>query len=419
MSCANRVVTLVVVIACLAAAGTSHAQLFTDRVGNSAQWTIIGDGDAGTVEDVRFGVDYGSLDIFGDGFIVATLPEAPNTTVADAATTGIFVSANNDSIVSTSLFAGIVADGLNVGVGTATPDYVLRFDAYHSVTTGSVEQGPPPSATNYQWAGINLTPAAPTAQNGDIGEYRGPFATGSSGQSLAISGEQGAFDDYEVTIGDATIEDRNEGFTGLATAHIERDFESRGFTGGVTPIAVSNQDAGHLTPLPADPSSFDTGDLTTGRQYWLESFPTATGPVDFDANGTLFTELDKDAIDGGTPSNQWTTHEVFFVDGVWTYLIDGTPVLQVDPTTAGDGTQTATLSGTIGLGFLDGFPSFNIDPEGSNFAIYDNIVVDVASTGDVPDMLQTLFAGGYVIPEPHASLLVSAGLILCARRRWA
>ncbi|MEO0604690.1 MAG: PEP-CTERM sorting domain-containing protein, partial [Myxococcota bacterium] len=208
-----------------------------------------------------------------------------------------------------------------------------------------------------------------------------------------------------VTIGNLTIEDRNEGFSGLATAHIEQGFIAAGFASDgsdySTPLASSNQDGGHATPQVGNEAAFDNTDGTTvaatSNQYWLDQFPQQTGPVPFDANGTFFIENDNDVLAGGTPYNQWVEHEIYFVDGVWTHVMNGTPVLQVDPTTAGDGTQTATTSGTVGLGFLDGFPSFNLDPQGSQGVFYDNIEVnEVLDASTVPDMTAFLLAGNYI-----------------------
>ncbi len=397
----------ILAMAAMAGAGVSaHGQIFSDDAGNAGSWTVIGDGDGGTAEDVQFGIDYSNHDIFGNGFITYSLPEAPNSDVGDTATTGIFISANNNPVVSTSLFAGIVANGVDVGAGTANENFVLKYDSYMSVATG-VDGGGPSGATNYQWAGINLTPGETPAAGGS-GQYRGPFATGTSGQSLAITTDQDGFDDYEVTIGDITIEDRNEGFTGLATAHIEQGFINAGFAADgsdyVTPIETSNQDDGHATPQVGNEAAFDATDANTiaatANQFWREQFPQISGAPAYTVPSETRTINDNDTfLEGGTPYNRWASHEVYYVDGIWTHVIDGTVVLQVDPATAGDATQIVSDNGTIGLGFLDGFSSFNGDPIGSNFVVYDNIELDTAVAGDVPDMVQFLIDNNY-IPDP-------------------
>ncbi|MEO0586574.1 MAG: hypothetical protein AAF078_02950, partial [Planctomycetota bacterium] len=175
-----------------AMASTAHGQVFSDDFGDASKWTVAGDGDANTAEVVAFNIDYSSFDVFGDGFIVASIPEAPNSDIADTATTGIFMSGNNDQFDAnipgsqdTSLLAYLYANGVNVGTGQAVEDYVFTFDAYHMTTAGSGGSGPP-SATNYVAAGINYTPGDVPGSAGDEGPYRGPFTTaGTSGQTLA------------------------------------------------------------------------------------------------------------------------------------------------------------------------------------------------------------------------------------------
>lgn len=405
--------TMLLAAPALLGLGTAaQAQLFSDDFGDATKYTIAGDSDPATVEDVRFNFNYGSFDIFGDGFITGGLAEAPNS-VGGAATTGLFISANNNSLSATSLVAAVFANGVNVGAGTANEDYVLRFDSYQSVSTG-IDGDAPPRATNYQFAGINydITPASPGDRGpmplNPVSSLAANNESGTSGQAIYMTGEQGAFDDYEVLIGNRVVEDRNEGFTGLATAHIQQGFIDAGFSDAdyVTPITNSQGDDGFASPTVGNEAAFDNTDLTTidatARQYWREQFPTETGAPEYDATGA--NENPKEFLRGGTPSNQWTSHEIYSVDGIWTYVIDGTMVLQVDPTLAGDGTQSVSTNGTFALGFLDGFSSFNDTPEGSNFVIYDNIVLDTATALDVPDMTQFLIDNGY-IPNPVVALV--------------
>ncbi|MEM6332812.1 MAG: PEP-CTERM sorting domain-containing protein [Planctomycetota bacterium] len=394
-----------------AMASTAHGQIFSDDFGDATKWVIGGDGNSGTVEVVDFNIDYSSYDIFGDGFITASIPEAPNSDIADTATTGIFMSANNDRVdplvpgsQDTSLIAMIYAVGVDVGAGTATEDYVVTFDAFHMTTAGSGGSGPP-SATNYVIGGINYTPGDLPASDGDEGPYRGPFTTaGTSGQTLAVTVEQGGSDDYEYTVGNLTIEDRNEGFTGLATAHIEQQFIAAGFASDgsdySTPIGGFNQDDGHATPQVGNEAAFDNTDGTTiaatANQYWREQFPQQTGPVPFDANGTNFVENDNDVLPGGTPYNQWVEWEIYYVDGIHTIVMNDVPVLQVDPSLAGDQSQITSDSGTFGIGFVDGFSSFNLDPQGSQGVFYDNIELEaVLDPSTVPDLVQYLVDNNY------------------------
>ncbi|MEM9914439.1 MAG: PEP-CTERM sorting domain-containing protein [Planctomycetota bacterium] len=406
----------------------AHGQVFSDSDGTASLYTVAGDGppDPGatpTIEDVRFGFDYGNFDLFNnslyetaagvqlDGFLKGSIAEAPNSAAGDAATTGLFISANNSSFVNTSLFAGVYANGVDVGAGTSTPDYVLKFDSFMSSTNG-VDGAFPSGATNYFAAGINYDPSQVVAE--DFGPYtnaRSNSNGGQSGQTLAYTTDRDGFDDYEVTIGNVTIEDRSEGFTGLATAHIEQGFIDAGFsnTDYVTPIETSNADDGHATPIVGNEAIFDATDATTvaatSRQFWREQFPETTDPLHFSSDLDPRTLNPNDSFAGGTPYNRWVENEIYYVDGVWTYVIDDTVVLQVDPDEAGDGTQTVTDSGTIGFFFFDGFSSFSSTPEGTQFAIVDNIVVEAAASGDAPDMTQFLIDEGY-IPEPAVVALL-------------
>ncbi|MEM1444423.1 MAG: PEP-CTERM sorting domain-containing protein [Planctomycetota bacterium] len=425
----------------------AQGQLFTDDIGDPTKWTVEGDGSLAGSGDVRFGFDYGSYDLFNEteylnvtpaaaGFITGSIPEAPNSS-GGAATTGIFMSANNSSLVPTSLFSGIYANGVNVGQGTANTDYVLRFDAFHSVATG-LDGGIPPSATNYAWASINTT---------GPGAYAGPFGTGSAGQTIAITGEQGAGDDFETTIGERTFETRGEGNTGLATDTIYNAWINSGFTfenpdpnpdGLVLTLSNRTEDSLFASPLPNSPETFErtTAETieNTTNQYWLDKFPKTTDPLHYD---TASNENANDILPGGTPYNRWAEHEIYYIDDVWTYVIDGALVTQLDlsqplvavpddPETAEDETVLVdpTNAGTFALGFLDGFSSFNADPEGSNFVVYDNIVLSDGAGETAPD-LETALAGylplatgGGIVGDYDGSGLVEQGDLNLVLTNW-
>ncbi|MEM7576319.1 MAG: PEP-CTERM sorting domain-containing protein [Planctomycetota bacterium] len=406
-------------IAMMTGVGASaHAQIFSDNVGDPTKWTIAGDGDGATQEFVRYGIDYSNFDMFGNGFLTTQVPEAPNSAGGDAATTGILISANNIPGGTASLFAGVFANGVNVGDGTATEDFVLKYDSYMSVNTGQ-DGGGPSGSTNYQWAGINFTPADVPASDGATGPYNGPFAsfsgsTPTSGQALAITTDQDGFDDYEVTISGRTLEEWQEGINnGLAGSYINDAWEAAGFTpGDPLPSALENVTGSdsYYSPIPATPEIFDEADLPgTTRQFYREQFPVITGSVDYSVPSVTGLNDNDTALPGGTPYNRWATHEIYYVDGVWTQVIDGVVVLQQDvsapiviteddPETAEDESDivTPTNSGTIGLGFLDGFPSF-IGVPGANFNVYDNIVLEeVSDPTVVPDIVEFLETEGYL-----------------------
>ncbi|MEQ8838233.1 MAG: hypothetical protein RID07_15610, partial [Lacipirellulaceae bacterium] len=111
-----------------------NAQVFTDDDFLAADYTTSGTGNT----DIRFNVDYSNIDIFGDGFLTVNVPEAPNSS-GGAATTGVFVSANNDSTVSgTESFSSVspTLANVNVGAGTATPNFVMQVDVFNSTGPG-------------------------------------------------------------------------------------------------------------------------------------------------------------------------------------------------------------------------------------------------------------------------------------------
>ena len=122
----------------------SQGQIFSDGDFLAANYTStlpsVSSGNPYTgLGDIRFNVDYSNIDIFGDNFVVASLPEAPRSDPNDAATTGVFLSANNDSVAQGGIGAyygvAIVPNGLSVGTGTANPNYKMSVDVFHSSGT--------------------------------------------------------------------------------------------------------------------------------------------------------------------------------------------------------------------------------------------------------------------------------------------
>ncbi|MEM9354245.1 MAG: hypothetical protein AAGA92_14660 [Planctomycetota bacterium] len=105
--------------------------------------------------DIRFNIDYGNLEIFGDGSLVATLPPAPRSTGGE--TTGVFISANNDAsnpLSGQASFSAILPQGLNIGSGTAHEDFKMTVDVFNSFATGLGGVSPIGSAS-YGMVGIN------------------------------------------------------------------------------------------------------------------------------------------------------------------------------------------------------------------------------------------------------------------------
>jgi len=408
----------------------SHGQLFEDAEGTAAKWTT--DETGGGLTDIRFGFDYGNYDIFGDGFLTGNLGEAPRTAAVGgvAATTGIFVSTNNDSIAQggsgVAAAAAVFAVGLDVGLGTANPNFKMTVDVYNSTATGW-DYGAPRGieangTTTYAVVGALYSSPVIEAQAINAGENPGGIA-------LAITGEGGSGGDwlpiidgqtyeYDISANGPGVPDptgtRYQGVdSGLATTWIAKAFEDAGFT--VDSIVINNTDnASALSPIPGSEALFDSADAATFNQYFAEQFEnTKTGvPAHYTADPVLQpgTALDNSTIQNGVISNAWAIHEVSVVNDTYYYSIDGVAVMQLAINTDDlDPDQTIydsiTAAGTIMLGFWDRFSSISNDPEGANFVVYDNIVVEALTAGDAPfDITSVLEAGGY-IPSSATALV--------------
>ena len=177
------------VVAC--SATLSYGQVFTDDDFMAADYTTSG---IGTIQDIDFNVDYSSIDVFGDGFLTASIPEAPNSS-GGAATTGVFITVNNDSISlggsGVESFASIspTLANVNVGLGTATEDYVMQVDVWHSTGTGTDDGAGNTDftgTTNYSLVGINQSNTTVRIQENNSS------ATTGQGVTLAITADGGA-----------------------------------------------------------------------------------------------------------------------------------------------------------------------------------------------------------------------------------
>jgi len=112
----------------------------------------------------------------------------------------------------------------------------------------------------------------------------------------------------------------------------------------------------------------------------------------------------------GVPYNRWATHEIYWVDGTMTYTItyggNTIPILQFTPDNSGGVTDNIfspnapSAAGAPVLAFWDRFGgSIALDPDGGNFVVFDNLEIEVADAGDVPDFDAYLEAEGFVISE--------------------
>ena len=418
----------------------THGQVLTDGDFMSGGYTSFTEG----LGDIRFNIDYSSIDIFGDGFITATIPEAPRSgAVGGSATTGVFISANNDSLdlASGAISAAAIYPGLNLGNGTSTPDYKITVDVFHSTATGVYDPDTDMitirGSTNNTIIGTNMatTSLALTGAAGTFGTV-----DNQQGQLVGITADGGAAEDYKPyyagneyrSRASSVAQDIETGEilrTGLASGAMNEFWAGEGFDrfGADTPDSEDNLNnfsgnAFFFSPDPNDPGSYDG---TSGIEYFRSAFPVHNGgthlnvpdltTAGFGPNARVLlndeltpadspTNATRGDADGGVPYNEWTTHEIYYsaTDDTFTYVIDGVPVVQmmIDANESSVGTNinsTISTAGDMLLGFYDRFGgSISVDPEGANFAIYDNLVVEAVDPNDIPDMNQYLVDNGFL-----------------------
>jgi len=184
--------SLAALIVLAAAPGVAFGQILTDSDFLASDWTS----STANLAQIDFNIDYSNHQIFpGSNFIVASLPEAPNTQPGDTATTGVFLSVNNDTLNPASgaaALAAIVHNTLNVGNGTANEDYKVTIDVFNSAATGI--GGTQIGSTNYGFVGVNQANTTVQVLNqnapGDTGNLSG------QGLGLLVTGDSGAAEDY-------------------------------------------------------------------------------------------------------------------------------------------------------------------------------------------------------------------------------
>ncbi len=383
-----------------------------------------------------FNLDYSNIDRFG-GFLTASLPEAPNSPGGATATTGVFITVNDDSLNGNSgveTFAAIMPKSslVNVGTGTANPNYKMSIDVFHSSAAG-VDDGlgniTLTGSTNYAMLGINQSNT--TVQLGGLnspGAGNGGLA--GQGLGLAITGDTGAGDDYIPFYGGARYADRDLGeepgqlhsqasnsaaatvSTGLLGDHLNDLWEAQGLgfefddtdEDFLNDLARNTSNATYLAPDPNDLAGYP---IDSVKQPLVDAFPLHTDPLHYSCGGSncglTGSQVLVDTQTGlspGVPVNEWMTHELYWVDGEFTYVIDGVPVQQITPDNDGAGGDDNIFnsfsdSGTPLLAFWDRFGgSISISPEGANFVVFDNLNITTATTGDAPDLDQYLIAQG-------------------------
>ena len=434
----------------LAAAERVSGQVFSDDDFLPADYTTSG---IGTIQDIRFNVDYSNVDIFGDGFLTANIPEAPNS-AGGSATTGIFMTVNNDSSnpnapVESFASASPTLANLNVGEGTATPNFVMQVDVWHSTGNG-VDDGSGnlsfSGTTNYSYLGVNQTNTTVRIQENNAS------ATSGQGVGLAITGDTGSADDYIPHYGGVGYRLRsglgansaNDGSnfrsgqsdnpdlrTGLVTEVINEAWQTMGFDYGTgQPSTELNQFTGdslHFTPDPANPAGFLSNGTGDDRSYFAEAFPVHNDPLAYTANLTppAFVLGNETAVPG-VPYNRWATHRLYYIEDTFTYTIEdvvlGVEVLILqkqinDPDDPGADTvfDSTSNSGSVVLGFWDRFGgSIALSPEGANFVVYDNLIVSAANPGDAPSLSAAIAS---FVPEPSSACLATILALGLATRR--
>lgn len=427
MSVRTKLLTLTLASVFGMTAQLASAQVFTDDDFLAADYTTSGIGN----QSIVFNADYSNIDVFGDGFLTASLPEAPNSS-GGSATTGVFLTANNDSLVSgAESFSSIspTLANVNVGEGTATPNYVMQVDVWHSAGMGTDDGAGNvdiTGTTNYSYLGINQTNTTVRIQENNASAASG------QGVGLAITADTGAAEDFLPHYGGAGYRFRsgiganvaNDGTnfrsgqgdnpdlrTGLVTDAINDAWVAATGTaaGGAdfafdTAVAETelNQFSGNslfFSPDPNEPELFLSDGSGTDRSYFAEAFPTHSDDLAYTADlaAPAFL-LGNETNTAGVPYNRWATHRLYYIDDVFTYTVEdsvaGVEVVVLekeinDPTESGaDGVFDETSdAGSVVLAFWDRFGgSIALSPEGANFVVYDNLSVTAANPGDAPTL---------------------------------
>ncbi len=435
------------------APAVTQAQILSDGDFNAVDYTsstAISSSDSGwpgppAVSDIRYNVDYGNLDIFGDGFIVASLPEAPRSDPNDTATTGLFLSANNNSFATpTWSMAAVTPNGLNVGTGTATPNFKMTVDVFHSAGTGTLDPNGVNSGrsgtTNYSHLGIGQANTTVQVEDLNADPNNGNQA-GGQGLGLLITADGGAAEDYMPVYSGAVYRDRTGGATFGTTYRGVPDPNGNAISYGKSGLANQvlnqywlDQGLGFVIDDAGDPS-FDpnTGlrlNRFTGNGTSFTPDPATVGSYDLDdpnvvvkrVYGDVLTEFtaqpthlsgDFETINGplgdnsiagvGILGNTWSTHELYWIDGVFTYVMDGAVLLEIEPDYDPNNLANGNVyddfsdSGSVVLGFFDRFNSVALSPDGANFVIYDNLTVEAATSGDAPDLLEFYESEGFLL----------------------
>ncbi|MEM1098242.1 MAG: PEP-CTERM sorting domain-containing protein [Planctomycetota bacterium] len=448
------------------ATSAASGQVIATLSDSAADWTT--DSPSGAQADFLFDFDYSTYDLFGDGYLTGSIPASPNGGGSTTGILLSANNNSLEPDVGNPSYAALFANGVDVGAGTANEDYVLKFDLFHSTANGVYYApgedgvfGTPENpgddlfelngSTNYAAAGINY---GSTTLRIQTVTGSGSFNAGGTDQGifLGATADSGAAEDYFALFGGDEHRARSNGAdgnpfqTGLTPQAINDAFIANPPAGFDTTLLDTGfpGDDNAFSPVVGSEANFDPAaaadsedpltfaDRTAFRQYWVENFPLTPGtphytisdlgllqssnlttdpedPVFFPPEAYVANN-DTGAGEAGLPYNRWTEHEVYYVDGTFQYLIDGVLVSQITPDdddTSDDQNVFGDLSdsGTVLLAFYDRFSSVSNDPEGANFAIFDNVVIEEADASDLLDV-ETVLANAGFIPGGVTSGLV-------------
>jgi hypothetical protein len=150
-----------------------------------------------------------------------------------------------------------------------------------------------------------------------------------------------------------------------------------------TPVAGD----GHFLAMTGD------GGSSSDFRHFVEGTPVNSGDSSYlnstnttNATGDTYQSIFPGGDFPGSPGNRWTTLEIFIKDGLITYSLDGTPIIQA---------AAADSAGYFSLSYADVFSSV-ANPFQAHYVVYDNLEV---------------------IPEPASMALLAFGSLALLRRR--
>lgn len=414
-----RIATATLLGAALAAT-SAQAQVIYSFSDSASDWTALTGGASGGTGTVIFDLDYSDFQRYnfaeygffdgGDGFRY-TIDPSPN---GGGSTTGILLSANDDSFAtnfgSGPAIASIFGTGApDVGAGTANPNYVFRFDMLHATGGDTRFTGGLGGTTNVAGAGINMSRSATDLRV--RGQVIGAPDTSNNGQALYSTADAGSSIDWAPVYGgfwvaprfdsetDGNGDEIQENRAGLANAAIEMTTSvdirtlyptNANITGLADPL-LGSEFRGPRVSKTVRGAISDHGYSAAFRNAFArtdaDTNSTGMPGADMVYSGTVTGGLADAGGSVGIKANAggWSTHEIYYVNGDYMYVIDGQVVAYQEDvatyTTQAGTDQSSSGSGVPVVAFSDPFlGSLAVSPEGGNFALLDNAVLEVANS---------------------------------------